>query len=165
MDPKISHTKGKRGRFRWVAHDLDEVRQSGRKRHRGKEVPQHPAVAMSPRDWDTAEAAEESGNAVLNARGGALQKKIDLLTETVEGQADTIRGWEKHCKELRGKTDAWRNENHRLHDQLDSARQRELEFIRAKKRDKRAVIIAYTVVFGAILVGVSCIALNGIFCS
>jgi len=134
MDVEVVGRKGKRGRHRWIAQDKHN---------------QSISVGMSPRDWATAEDAIAAGNALLDARAEKLKTKIEKLKESNDFFKAANEQLKKDASELR----------------LERDRAKQASDLAAmdRKRDRRAVIIAYSVVFATIAIGVLFVVLSGVF--
>ena len=144
MNPKVIPRKGKRGRHRWIAQDMDANNMS---------------VGMSPRDWATGEDAVKAGEKLLNARAEALTARHVKEVGRLKAESDK---WYNKNTESVGNNARLEADKRKLERDLSIVQGVNATLVEQKAKDKRAVIIAYTVVAAGIIIGVAIAAFNSI---
>ena len=144
MNPKVIPRRGKRGRYRWVAQDMDA---------------NNIGVGMSPRDWPTGEDAVRAGEKLLNVRAEA--QKAQHVNQVGKLKAENDRMYNKltqsACDNTRLEAD-----KRKLERDLSIVQAMNATLVERQVKDKRGVIIAYTVVAAGIIIGVAIAAFNSI---
>ena len=142
MNPKVIPRKGKRGRHRWIAQDMDA---------------RNISVGMSPRDWATAEDAVKAGERLLNARHETLIAQHAKALAKIKAESDKFYS---DNKAKGNRISTLKADNQKLERDLSIVQGVNATLVEGKARDKRAVIIAYTVVAAGIIIGVAIAAFN-----
>ena len=142
MNPKVIPRKGKRGRHRWIAQDMDANSMS---------------VGMSPRDWATAEDAVKAGEKLLNARHETLIAQHGKEVAKLKAESDKFYSDNK----AKGNRITTLNADvQKLERDLSIVQGANATLVERQAKDKRAVIIAYTVLAAGIIIGVAIAAFN-----
>ena len=146
MNPKVIPRKGKRGRHRWIVQDMDA---------------NNIAVGMSPRDWPTGEDAVRAGEKLLNARTEGLKDQHSRDLAKIKAESDKFYTDNK-AKAKGNRISTLKADNQKLERDLSILQGVNTTLMERKARDKRAVIIAYSVVAAGIIIGVAIAAFNSI---
>ena len=117
------------------------------------------AVGMSPRDWPKGEQAAEAGEALLNFRAEGLRAHHVKEVAKIKSQSDKLHS---DIKAQGNRITALKVDNQKLERDLSIVQGVNTTLMERKARDKRAVIIAYTVVAAGIIIGVAIAAFNSI---